>query len=307
MAKAVDIGPLFRQWVVDRAKEQAQAETLAQVARLKSDNNRLRSQLNRRIEADTACVVGGRPDRAVAPVKVLFLDFDGVLNHLGSPGAWGSSGVEALEAEHIEQLNRIVGETNAGVVISSTWRHAFPSLELVAMLNRAGFIGEVIGTTPLVRLGRGREILLWLTEFGAGRIDAWAILDDDDGPVAREPGVDGPAAGADGREGRRGDRGVGEARVADERPTPADVIANPSLVLEDRHEAAGYSFGGNLRRDELLAALAACGDGTCGHRYSRDGAQDRDACHRAADLLLLAYIGDPVLTEAWVGVEKWFS
>lgn len=120
--------------------------------------------------------------------RVLFLDFDGVLNSDewvarrradGEPFT-GASG--AIDSEAVFWLQKIVEKANAKVVISSSWRELYSVPELVTILRKHGFRGEVIGKTP--RLDslvpgtvRGHEIAAWMDsqlEWPAG----FCILDD---------------------------------------------------------------------------------------------------------------------------------
>ncbi len=103
-------------------------------------------------------------------LKIVFLDFDGVLNSLN----------EIVFDKHAEfnrdamgRLNDIVREANAKVVISSSWRVIHSIDELRQILKESGFQGEVIGVTPVfshqnavgladVGMIRCREIQAWL-------------------------------------------------------------------------------------------------------------------------------------------------
>jgi hypothetical protein len=111
-------------------------------------------------------------------MKVLFLDVDGVLNSkawmIRSPRA---SFME-LDPAAIARVQRIVAQTGAKVVLSSTWRLMD---ELVVSLLRAGV--PVFSKTPdLARKGggllpRSREIAAWLLEHP--EVTKYAIVDDD--------------------------------------------------------------------------------------------------------------------------------
>lgn len=117
-------------------------------------------------------------------MKILFLDFDGVLNS----HEWCEANEELLNTQQlfmhtdvdrtaVARVERICKETGAKVVVSSTWR-LFNSLErLQEILKNHGFTGEVIGKTPRLGGPRGREIAQWLNENGP--IESFAILDDD--------------------------------------------------------------------------------------------------------------------------------
>jgi hypothetical protein len=112
-------------------------------------------------------------------VKVIFLDFDGVVVCLPLSNDSLPSGklVRAANRECVARLNELVRRTGAAVVVSSTWRmHHTPEM-LTGVLQRAGFIGEVFGTTPrFPGHERGYEIACWLAEYGCSN---YVVLDDD--------------------------------------------------------------------------------------------------------------------------------
>lgn len=107
--------------------------------------------------------------------KVLFLDIDGVLN---CRGCISDHRRDQLGTDHIRQLNRVVGLTNASVVISSTWRKIYPISNIQQMLDRAGYhySSRIIGKTPSLWTIRGLEIQDWLDNHNVNR---FAIVDDD--------------------------------------------------------------------------------------------------------------------------------
>ena len=81
-------------------------------------------------------------------MKLIFLDIDGVLN---------SHGNTQIENDKILLLNEIVKETNAEVVITSTWRIGQSVQTLQQTLSNLGFIGIVNGKTDELWC-RGEEI-----------------------------------------------------------------------------------------------------------------------------------------------------
>jgi hypothetical protein len=113
-------------------------------------------------------------------VKVIFLDFDGVVvcrekiyGRLEDHNKWARN----AQPEPVQQLNRIIRETGAKVVVSSTWRMHHDIPELDGTLRRSGFEGEIIGTTPVFHKERGVEIRAWLESHP--EVEDWVVLDDD--------------------------------------------------------------------------------------------------------------------------------
>lgn len=88
----------------------------------------------------------------------------------------------------IANLNVLIEETGAKVVISSTWRMGKTAAELQVILESVGFIGETIGCTPIYhdkQRIRGCEILGWIKDnkelIGSDyyNFTEYVILDDD--------------------------------------------------------------------------------------------------------------------------------
>ncbi|MFO0548635.1 MAG: HAD domain-containing protein [Polyangiaceae bacterium] len=113
-------------------------------------------------------------------MRVIFLDFDGVLNsdaffeRLGPVSDWDSR----LDPDAVARLNRLVAATQAKIVVSSTWRYDKSVPALARILADFGFVGEVIGATPVISGPRGREIQAWLDDDQSWR--SYVILDDRD-------------------------------------------------------------------------------------------------------------------------------
>jgi hypothetical protein len=105
---------------------------------------------------------------------ILFADFDGVIADYipDAPAA------QRIRRSCVERLNRIVTATGADVVVSSTWREA-GHRQCAAWLREAGFVGSVVGVTPVLSgVGaRGREIQAWLDWQGLPATKC-VILDD---------------------------------------------------------------------------------------------------------------------------------
>jgi hypothetical protein len=126
--------------------------------------------------------VSAAPPRANGE-RVLFLDFDGVLNSerfyeacrndAAMRLAAGSLGIDAAAVQH---LNHIVERTGAQLVISSSWRRQRSLPQLRAALGDRGLVGVVRDVTPLSSgLGRGGEIHAWLQ---ANPVAGFVVLDD---------------------------------------------------------------------------------------------------------------------------------
>ncbi len=120
--------------------------------------------------------------------KIIFLDFDGVLNsQLWYVRTKGSRGRDDLDPQAIEFLNNLIEKTGAEVVVTSTWRLNRTAEELQDILNRNGFKGTVIDKTesfgrPCLR---GNEIHQWMLDnvqkIGCYYSDykQYVIIDDD--------------------------------------------------------------------------------------------------------------------------------
>lgn len=139
-------------------------------------------------------------------MKVIFLDFDGVLNSENFAreqhqkgrrkltmqhilGRDLSMAVEQIDPEAIKVMNWLVAAADAHVVISSTWRRLWSMQELKEVLkfHGADWTDRIIDKTPM-KMGyvpRGTEIKWWLeNQEEAGRIGgepvtSFVILDDD--------------------------------------------------------------------------------------------------------------------------------
>lgn len=118
-------------------------------------------------------------------MKVIFLDIDGVLNVIPQ----GRDKYGSCFHKHFEEnLKWIVEETNAKIVISSTWR--FSGIEIMKeMWGKRALPGDIIDVTPFTsvmtdydasfseRAERGNEIRDWLNKNGG--VEKYVILDDD--------------------------------------------------------------------------------------------------------------------------------
>jgi len=129
---------------------------------------------------------------------LLFLDIDGVLNYEALLREWNPSKLaDAIEPSRVRLLNRIVDKTNTPVVLSSSWRRMFGSMEDAnAFFRSVGFSFSLLDRTTLLSPAplqrpclswpcgfngsRGAQIGLWLKANGRSHNDtAVCILDDD--------------------------------------------------------------------------------------------------------------------------------
>lgn len=127
--------------------------------------------------------------------KIIFLDIDGVLNT-----CWWERKMSidkygyAFDPKAVANLKRIVEETGADIVISSSWK-CMGLTQMEEMWNDRNLPGKIIGITPnsvsdelllhadidsmeLFHI-RDEEIKEWLTKHGK-RVSNYAIIDDMD-------------------------------------------------------------------------------------------------------------------------------
>lgn len=116
------------------------------------------------------------------PPRIIFLDFDGVLNNwdwLGKQQEHLAEPIKHFDPECVTRLNAICERTKAKVILSTSWRLMFPHETLIWLLEHVGARVDVIGQTPRPRFSDNRwdEIFHWLTDTKYdGR---YAVLDDD--------------------------------------------------------------------------------------------------------------------------------
>lgn len=111
---------------------------------------------------------------------VVFLDIDGVLNDaqpVASLPTTQRGWAELLDEERVALLNRIVDQTDAEVVVSSSWRQVHSLDELQELLEMAGFTGTLSDETPVLARARGEQIQAWLADH-RGEVSNYVALDD---------------------------------------------------------------------------------------------------------------------------------
>jgi len=85
---------------------------------------------------------------------------------------------DAIDKDKIQLINSLIKQTNAVVVISSSWRLVQDIEDLTYELKNRGFDGKVIGCTPSLATKRGLEIQAWLDEC-KDKVKSFVILDDE--------------------------------------------------------------------------------------------------------------------------------
>jgi hypothetical protein len=103
-------------------------------------------------------------------MKIIFLDIDGVLNCQKTTERF--HGFVSIDPKLVKRLNRILKETDAKIVLSSTWRLFEDNKEI---LEKTGI--KYIDVTPSFHGLRGEEINDWLSKHP--EVDRYVILDDD--------------------------------------------------------------------------------------------------------------------------------
>ena len=132
-------------------------------------------------------------------LKICLLDIDGVLLPFGegidphpSSSSSSSSSSSLFPLPHLANLERIIRETDAKVVLSSTWRCVPEALEsIVACFEEYGgalskcthsHYTRIMITDPAKHDVRQWEIVDWIQNIAPSKqlkIDNWVALDDD--------------------------------------------------------------------------------------------------------------------------------
>ena len=119
-------------------------------------------------------------------MKIIFLDIDGVLNNDTDDIIYLDNG-GFYSPNLVLKLNKILSETGAKIVLSSTWRLGLSLQQAQDLLVSIGVSGEVIGITDSIwdnYVFRGNEIFKWIkdNENLVGKYyeyEDYVILDDD--------------------------------------------------------------------------------------------------------------------------------
>ena len=124
-------------------------------------------------------------------MRYIFLDIDGVLNTGRNDCLDPERNGHPFDSEAVLNLGRIVRETGARIVISSSWRHMGVG-KLREMWGRWGLPGDVGGVTPgvwgedVAFPTRGEEIKAWLETCPSPV--SYVVLDDFDEHAAGQEG-----------------------------------------------------------------------------------------------------------------------
>lgn len=137
-------------------------------------------------------------------MKIIFLDFDGVLNsnklldtadlhrpetydeqelmdelNLASHGHNARLAIRHIDPTMVSYLNTIIEATGANVVLSTAWRKIFSRAEITGILKFHGFKGTIIDITPITFSYRPRnlEIYSWFRS-NIEEVNSFVILDD---------------------------------------------------------------------------------------------------------------------------------
>ena len=115
-------------------------------------------------------------------MKVIFLDIDGVLNSEDYVYSCREYGI-AIDPTRMVLLKQIIDETNAKIVLSTSWREHWEKAP-----NECGKIGlqinnifsqynlEILDKTPNLRTRREQEIWYWLNKNP--QVKNFVVLDD---------------------------------------------------------------------------------------------------------------------------------
>ncbi len=121
-------------------------------------------------------------------MRIVFLDFDGVLNsraHVERFPASHAVGLDLIAEHAVARVERLCVEAGASIVVTSTWRLTFDRAALESLLRARGLTTtSVVDVTPMIphKRGRGQEIQLWLDTAPLAHrwaVEGMVILDDD--------------------------------------------------------------------------------------------------------------------------------
>ncbi|MCK4816570.1 hypothetical protein KA005_12445 [bacterium] len=116
-------------------------------------------------------------------MKLIFLDFDGVLNSLEyarrTRQIGGSCTIYDLDPIAGLRIKKLMDLSGAKIVVSSTWRIQNTLAELREILSSFDILeDDVLGVTPRLNADRGYEIQAWLDSWEGENIESFVIIDD---------------------------------------------------------------------------------------------------------------------------------
>jgi len=119
-------------------------------------------------------------------MKVVFLDIDGVLNsyqYLSRTSMEDAGIYNELDPQKVNLLQKLVVQTGASIVLSSSWRESFENMKPLDFFarNLLEALSEhrlsISSMTPLLSGKRDEEIRQWLT--CNTEVERFVILDDE--------------------------------------------------------------------------------------------------------------------------------
>ncbi len=115
-------------------------------------------------------------------MKILFLDFDGVLNSIKYIRRCSCEGL-CIDPLRMHLLKKIIDATNAKIVLTTSWREHWDECDSLCddigkEINRIfeEYSLKIYSKTPVLRYHRENEIEEWIEKNGP--IENFAILDD---------------------------------------------------------------------------------------------------------------------------------
>jgi|CXWL01.1.fsa_nt_gi hypothetical protein len=114
-------------------------------------------------------------------MKIIFLDFDGVINNAFK---WQTDNPDHFDRALVQNINSVILATGAKVVVSSDWRRGSTLLWLQDILDQHGFQGTILDKTDDVddsvsktlQDDRVNQIQRWLDQHDV--VDRWIVIDD---------------------------------------------------------------------------------------------------------------------------------
>lgn len=127
-------------------------------------------------------------------MRVIFLDFDGVLNHRGTfdgmnarYAGWKPGDPQPRDEEHfdprlVERVARLAVEERALIAVVSSWRNRLDTERCEALLRAVGLPDSVFVTSCAGMCSKGEAIRRFLD---GSRVSSFVILDDGPGELPR--------------------------------------------------------------------------------------------------------------------------